>query len=123
MHTSLLEQLMYPLVDADGAQRTAREALEAVGLTSLLGRLGGLHTHHSPREWHASLSPGQRQLLLCARIFVHSPALVLLDEATSAMPSADEARIYTHLRALGIAYVSIGHRASLEAYHDAIIDC
>ena len=77
---------------------------------------------HSPREWRAALSPGQRQLLICARIFVHPPALVLLDEATSAMPVADEERIYSKLRALGIAFVSIGHRASLESHHDACVD-
>ena len=63
-----------------------------------------------------------RQLLICARIFVHSPALVLLDEATSAMPVVDEARIYAKLRSLGIAFVSIGHRVSLEAHHEDVID-
>jgi ABC-type uncharacterized transport system fused permease/ATPase subunit len=80
------------------------------------------HTHHSPHEWHVALSPGQRQLLLCARIFVHLPSLVLLDEATSAMPPADEARIYNRLKALGIACVSFGHRASLEHHHDEVVD-
>ena len=58
------------------------------------------------------------------RVKVHFPsiALVLLDEATSAMPTSDEARIYTRLRELGIAFVSIGHRASLEAHHDEVIE-
>ena len=92
------------------------------GVVRLVLVLGGLHARHSPREWRAALSPGQRQLLVCARIFVHAPSLVLLDEATSAMPAADEARIYAQLRALGIAFVSIGHRASLEPHHDEVID-
>ena len=122
METSLLEQLVYPLLYADGAAEAALDALEAVGLSSLLSRLGGLHTPHRPAEWHAALSPGQRQLLVCARIFVHAPALVLLDEATSALPATDEARIYSKLRERGIAYLSIGHRTSLEAHHDQTID-
>ena len=84
--------------------------------------MGGLHTPHSPHEWRTILSPGQRQLLVCARIFVHRPALVLLDEATSAMPAADEARIYSKLRECGIAFVSIGHRTSLERHHDVVFD-
>ena len=103
-------------------EATAREALVAVGLASLVPRLGGLHTPHSPQAWHASLSPGQRQQLICARVFVHSPALVMLDEATSAMPAADEARIYARLRERGMAFVSIGHRASLEEYHDEVME-
>ena len=129
--SSLLEQLCYPLrldehmlptlTHAD-LEATAREALVAVGLASLVPRLGGLHTPHSPQAWHASLSPGQRQQLICARVFVHSPALVMLDEATSAMPAADEARIYARLRERGMAFVSIGHRASLEEYHDEVME-
>ena len=122
MDTSLYEQLVYPLLERDDAHEACCDALEAVGLSGLIDRLGGLHTPHSRREWHAALSPGQRQLLVCARIFVHRPALVLLDEATSAMPAANEGRIYAKLRALGIAYVSIGHRASLEQHHDDIVD-
>lgn len=123
LHTSLLEQLAYPLLDTKMVtDELARDALAAVGQTDLLRKLGGLHKQHSPQEWSAALSPGQRQLLVCARIFVHTPALVLLDEATSAVPSADEARIYERLRDLGIAFVSIGHRDSLDAHHDQIIN-
>ena len=124
MHTSLYEQLVYPLVlePASVDHGAAVEALATVGLGDLPDKLGGLHVALSPREWLSALSPGQRQLLICARIFVHLPALVLLDEATSAMPAADEARIYAKLRAHGIAYISIGHRTSLEQHHDTFLD-
>ena len=123
LRTTLLEQLIYPLTDpAAVPYEVACDALLTVGLAGLLEELGGLHTPLSPREWRTALSPGQRQLLVCARIFAHSPALVLLDEATSAMPSTDEARIYERLRALGIAFVSIGHRTSLEVHHERIVD-
>ena len=144
LSTSVLEQLVYPLMHPDDVcprvgggdaphphhqqshrqrvETAACEALAAVGLGGLLEQLGGLHRRHSVQVWHTALSPGQRQQLVCARIFVHAPALVLLDEATSAMPAADEARIYARLRALGIAYVSVGHRTSLEPYHDEIVD-
>jgi len=121
--TSLLDQLVYPLLQpSTTAQHAATDALAAVGLGRLIAQLGGLHTPHSPQEWRQALSPGERQLLLCARIFVHAPSLVMLDEATSAMPTADEARIYQQMRGRGIAYVSIGHRASLEPHHDEILD-
>ena len=124
LRTSLFEQLVYPLLQPQQLVTAGAcdDALVTVGLSELPAKLGGLHTPHSPQEWHAALSPGQRQLLVCARVFVHSPALVLLDEATSAMPAADEARIYSSLRARRIAFVSIGHRTSLEPHHDEILD-
>lgn len=122
MRTTLVDQLIYPLLEKEDAHEAVREAVDTVGLSGLLDRLGGLNTPHSQKEWQAALSPGQRQLLICARIFVHMPALVLLDEATSAMPASDEARIYGNLKARGIAFVSIGHRSSLEPHHDDVMD-
>ena len=127
MQTSLRQQLLYPLLDdadSDGHRDHGmlRDALDAVGHSELIARVGGLDAPHSPQEWKAMLSPGQRQLLICARVFVHNPALVLLDEATSAMPVADEARVYERLKASGVAYVSIGHRISLERHHDEIME-
>jgi ABC-type uncharacterized transport system fused permease/ATPase subunit len=38
------------------------------------------------------------------------------------MPAHDEARFYARLRERGVAFVSIGHRASLEEYHDEVMD-
>ena len=130
--TSLHEQLTYPLHSAALVESPAgrshsmaeatHEALAIVGLADLPKRLGGMHAPLTADEWRAALSPGQRQLLVCARIFVHAPALVLLDEATSAMPTANEACIYAALRARGIAFVSVGHRSSLEQHHNVILE-
>ena len=45
----------------------------------------------------------------------------MLDESTSALDLASERRVYGALVARGIAVVSVGHRASLAAFHDRIL--
>ena len=49
---------------------------------------------------------------------VRRPTLAILDEATSALDLRTEAAMYAALAALpGIAYLSVGHRPSLESFH------
>ncbi|KAL3918294.1 MAG: hypothetical protein SGPRY_006071 [Prymnesium sp.] len=60
----------------------------------------------------------QQQLLCLARLFIHRPALALLDEATSAISVESESRVYHALTQRGIAIVSVGHRPSLIDLHD-----
>lgn len=69
-------------------------------------------------DWSARLSLGEQQRLAFARVLLAAPALVLLDESTSALDLANEARLYETLRARGVAYVSVGHRDSLRDFHD-----
>ena len=85
MQTSLFEQLTYPLIISKRdttVRRKVKEALQIVGLPQIVVKANGLDTKHSHRMWTTMMSPGQRQLFACARVFVHMPALVLLDEAT-----------------------------------------
>ena len=49
-------------------------------------------------------------------------ALAILDEATSAVDVDAEARVYSALRAAGVALLSVGHRTSLVALHDSAIN-
>ena len=118
---TLLDQLAYPLAP-EGllGEQEAAAALELVGLSALSARVGGMQVRHS--NWLELVSPGQQQLLALARIFVHRPALVFLDEATSSISVAAEATVYGHLQARGIAVVTVGHRASLEALHDTALN-
>lgn len=69
-------------------------------------------------DWSARLSLGEQQRLAFARVLLAAPALVLLDESTSALDLANEARLYGILRDRGVAYVSVGHRDSLRQFHD-----
>ena len=52
------------------------------------------------------------------------PAIILLDEATSALDEGSEAALYGMLRTLPWhpTIISVGHRSTLRAFHDAIFD-
>jgi ATP-binding cassette subfamily B protein len=65
-------------------------------------------------EGGSSLSVGQRQLVCFARALLVDPAILILDEATSSIDSATEARLQTSLQALvrGRTTLVVAHRLS-----------
>ena len=50
-----------------------------------------------------------------------APALVLMDESTSALDVDNEALLYAALRDARITYVSVGHRPTLAAFHSTVL--
>ncbi len=90
-----------------------REALEAVGLPELVGRLD--ETCH----WALQFSPGEQQRIAFARALVQKPDWLFLDEATSAVDEATEARLYRLVRDRlpRTTLFSVGHRATLRHFH------
>ena len=72
-------------------------------------------------DWSAILSLGEQQRLAFARVLLARPALVLMDESTSALDVPNEAAMYGVLREAGIAYVSVGHRPTLAAFHSCAL--
>jgi ABC-type uncharacterized transport system fused permease/ATPase subunit len=82
-------------------------------------------------DWSNTLSLGEQQRLAFGRLVVNKPRLVILDESTSALDVVAEAKMYTLLRNMatkqvvgsklmraGLTFISVGHRPTLEAYHD-----
>lgn len=74
--------------------------------------------------WSEQLSPGEQQRIAFARILLHKPDWVFLDESTSMLDLANEKYLYQLLKQTlpHCSVVSVGHRPSLEAHHDHIID-
>ena len=66
-----------------------------------------------------SSPPGEQQRLAFARVLLHRPDWLFLDEATSAVDEAGEQDLYALLRSRlpGTAVVSVGHRPGLAAFH------
>jgi ATP-binding cassette subfamily B protein len=99
------------VLDNLGGQRdAARTALDTVGLAGV-----GLDTVVRS----GMLSRGERQLLTFARALVGDPELLVLDEATSAVDPATEARVQQSLRRVmaGRTTITVAHR--LQTVRDA----
>jgi vitamin B12/bleomycin/antimicrobial peptide transport system ATP-binding/permease protein len=110
---TLRRVVTYP--DAPDA-RSAREvaaALRKVELGHLAERLD------EDATWDQILSGGEKQRLAFARILLHRPDIVVLDEATAALDPASQDRLMMLLaRELEHAsVVSIGHRPELADFH------
>ncbi|CAO2194202.1 unnamed protein product [Urochloa humidicola] len=89
--------------------------LEVLRLGYILPRFNGLDSMH---DWASVLSLGEQQRLAFARLLLAKPTLVLLDESTSALDEANEAHLYSQIEAAGITYISIGHRNTLQKFHN-----
>ncbi len=88
-------------------------AAARVGADRVIKRLPG-GWHHELAERGASVSVGERQLLSFARAIAADPALLVLDEATSAVDSEIEAVIQRAVAELmrGRTTIAIAHRLS-----------
>jgi putative ATP-binding cassette transporter len=110
---TLRDVVSYPMRSYRMDDRTLRETLAAVGLRHLAGRLNEVG------HWALQLSPGEQQRIAFARALVQKPGWLFLDEATSAVDEATEARLYRLVRERlkGTTVFSVGHRATLRAFH------
>ncbi|PZO16544.1 MAG: ABC transporter ATP-binding protein [Leptolyngbya foveolarum] len=116
---SLRQQMLYPYPDTEATGQQLTEVLKQVNLPGLAERYDdGFDT---VEEWSDVLSLGEQQRLSFARVLIHQPAYTILDEATSALDMANEEQLYSHLAAAKTAYISVGHRASLESHHQSLL--
>jgi ATP-binding cassette subfamily B protein len=101
-------RLSSALTDGD-VERAARR----VGADRVIAQLPGRYGYQLG-ERGASVSVGERQLLSFARAIAADPALLVLDEATSAVDSEIEAAIQQALEVLmrGRTTIAIAHRLS-----------
>lgn len=95
------------------AQKSAREALQRVGLT---GRAG-----HRPTE----LSGGQQQRVAIARALVNGPVVIFGDEPTGNLDSASSAEIIEMMREInlttGTTFVLVTHDPDVAQACDRVI--
>jgi len=100
------EELMRALRDAD-AQRLVE---------SLPGEL-----NYELSEGGKNLSGGQRQKIHLARALYKNPAILILDEATSAIDAESEKRIMDNLRRRSCTCITVAHRLSTIRNSDLIL--
>jgi ATP-binding cassette, subfamily B, bacterial CvaB/MchF/RaxB len=97
------------------------EALEFVELGEFVRGLPmGLLSRVS--DSGGGISAGQRQRILLARAIVRRPGVLILDEATSNLDVATEAKILTKIKRLGSTVLLISHRPEAWSGADLIYD-
>ncbi len=89
------------------------KVLKKVGLGHLAERLD------EEGPWDQTLSGGEKQRLAFARIFLHRPDIIVLDEATAALDSPNQDQLMELLSQEfeEATVISFGHRPELEAFH------
>ena len=73
-------------------------------------------------DWTKVLSLGEQQRLAFARLLISLPSFTILDEATSALDLKNEENLYSQLQATNTTFISVGHRESLYAYHQWVLE-
>lgn len=108
---TLRAALHYPMPAT--ASDEAAEVLRRCQLGHLVDKLD------EDADWSRTLSLGEQQRLAFGRALLAKPAVIFLDESSSAMDEGLEHAMYSLLReVLPVAtLVSVGHRSSLLAFH------
>ena len=111
---TLFAAVTYPEPPRRFTRPVVEAALTRCGLAHLSPRL------EEAERWDRILSLGEQQRLAFARLILHRPAWVFMDEATAALDEANQDSMMRLFEAelAESALVSIGHRPGLDRYHD-----
>lgn len=114
---SLEEAVLFPDHHKPELRQRIEEVMKLCRLESFIPRLNEI------MPWSEQLSPGEQQRIAFARVLLHRPDWVFLDESTSMLDKDNEAVMYQLLKdhLPQCTLISVGHRDSLIAYHDQII--
>ena len=103
----------YPDAAESRSVEEVADAFRRVGLEHLIDRI------EDEAPWDQTLSGGEKQRLAFARIFLHNPDIIVLDEATAALDPQSQDKLMALLskQPEHTTLVSVGHRPELEAFH------
>jgi putative ATP-binding cassette transporter len=102
----------YPDAPDSRSIEEVADAFKRVGLEHLIDKLD------EDAPWDQTLSGGEKQRLAFSRILLHSPDIVVLDEATAALdPKSQDKLMELLLDRPDTTLLSVGHRPELEAFH------
>jgi len=115
---SLQAAIVYPAEASAFSSDQVRDALISVGLPRFEPQL------EEEAHWNRMLSLGEQQRLGLARALLHAPQYLFLDEATASLDEASEAALYRLIeeKLPATTIVSIGHRSTLEAFHQRNVE-
>jgi ABC-type multidrug transport system fused ATPase/permease subunit len=103
----------------DATDEEMEKALIAAQAWPFVEEKGGLECEVNYRS--QNFSGGQKQRLALARALLRKPALMILDEGTSALDTESEGRVLDEIRKLRCTVVNIAHRLTTIKHSDKII--
>ncbi len=115
---SLAAAILFPDEDNQALRPMIEDALIKCHLAHLIPKLNEV------AAWSEKLSPGEQQRIAFARVLLHRPNWVFMDESTSMLDIGNEDYLYRMLKRElpDCSIISIGHRPSLDVHHDEVID-
>lgn len=115
---TLAEAILFPDKTNPEMEKNLESVLHDCNLDAFIPRLNEV------AHWSEQLSPGEQQRIAFARVLLHKPDWVFLDESTSMLDLANEALLYNKLqeRLPNCTVVSVGHHPSVDAYHDVVVN-
>lgn len=110
---TLRRAVAYPAAADNWTIKEIKAALDRVGLAYLADRI------EDDAPWDQTLSGGEKQRLAFARLLLHSPDIIVLDEATAALDEKSQGKMMEVLiqELPKVTIISVAHRAELEAFH------
>lgn len=113
---SLVQSICYPHIQATKQQ--VCQVMEQCKLTKYIPHID------QELDWQAILSPGELQRVAFVRILLSKPAVIFLDETTSALDEPTEQWLYSLVKQQlpQSIIISIGHRSTLQKFHNQRFD-
>jgi putative ATP-binding cassette transporter len=110
---TLRRAITYPAPAEDWDEQQIGDALDKVGLAHLKEKIA------EEAPWDQTLSGGEKQRLAFARVLLHKPDILVLDESTSALdpPGQDAIMELLNKELKDVTIISVAHRPELEAFH------
>ncbi len=111
---TLRTALLYPHPEQVSADEKIHEVLTRCGLEQLIPRLDETH------QWNSFLAIGEQQRLAFARVLLHPPDILIMDEPTSSLDELSQFKMMEYMRDLlaDTMVIHAGHRPGLEPFHD-----
>ena len=111
---TLRSALLYPHPERDVPEEKIRDVLMRCGLEHLIPRID------ETEQWSSLLSGGEQQRLAFARVLIHPPDILIMDEPTSSLDELSQFRMMEYVRdhLPDTMVIHAGHRPGLERFHD-----
>jgi putative ATP-binding cassette transporter len=114
---TLRNAVTYPSTPEEVSDEDIRRALKRCDLGQFLDKLDTVE------RWDKELSLGEQERLAFARLLIHRPRWIFLDEATAALDGGSQRHIMSLFddELKDSTVLSIGHRPDLAEYHTRTI--